>query len=137
MKGITVLCALTASLAIVGNLAGAEKQKGRPVVLFELRAPASNGENSTRPQVEWWKTYRDLNLTDDQKAEFDELEKEYRPKLRSTWPGAARALPSQENWKTHNALCKELRSKIQAIFTPKQFERLKKTNSRTRRVLPL
>jgi Spy/CpxP family protein refolding chaperone len=68
MKTLITMLTLTASLAFVGNLAAAQAPTGK------------HGPHGMGPAAELLKG---LNLTDAQKAQVEELVKEYGPKLKS------------------------------------------------------
>ncbi|MBU4272063.1 MAG: hypothetical protein KKE86_07175 [Planctomycetes bacterium] len=68
MKVLSAVLALAVSLAIVGNLSAEEKKKGK---------------YPDRPTIGGMRMFEGLDLSEEQKANFKELWKEYLPKLKA------------------------------------------------------
>jgi Spy/CpxP family protein refolding chaperone len=90
MRTVSTVLALAVSLMIVGNLSAADEKKG------------PEGRHPRGPAMERGDLFpaemliKGLNLTDDQKAKFEALKKEYGPKLKESWQKADSVLTADQ-----------------------------------------
>ncbi len=102
MRVVSAVLALAMSLTIIGGVLADEGKKG------------PEGKHPQGPMWGPMDMFKDLNLTDEQKAKVEALKTEYGPKFK-------------EQWTKMGDLHKEMKGKVDAILTPEQKEQLKKS----------